>query len=62
MSALKDNAISSHGKGPKNKPNKFVLAPLHYGLRSLLHIGFSLKKFAAPQENPMHYYILIDYQ
>lgn len=30
----------------------FALALLHYGLRSLLYIGFSLKKFAGSQENP----------
>jgi hypothetical protein len=29
-----------------------ALALLHYGSHILLHIGFSLKKFAAPQENP----------
>lgn len=31
---------------------RFAFALLHYGLRSLLYIGFSLKKFVGPQGNP----------
>ena len=40
-------------KGARVQPEYvFALALLHYELYSLLHIGFSLKKFADPQENP----------
>ena len=35
-----------------NRKYVFALALLPYGLRSMPYIGFSLKKFAGPQENP----------
>jgi len=53
MLALKGSAMSFYGKGPRvQTEHAFALALLRYGLRSMPYIGFSLKKFAGPQENP----------
>ena len=51
--ALKGSAMSFYGKGSRvQTEHAFALALMHYEPRRLLYIGFSLKKFAGPQENP----------
>jgi|LSQX01.3.fsa_nt_gb hypothetical protein len=53
MLTLRCCTMSFCGKESKDQTEYvFALALLHYGSHILLHIGFSLKKFAGPQENP----------
>ena len=52
MSAFKDDTLNFLCKGRKYKQNMCLHLLFCTMGSSLLHIGFSLKKFVSPQENP----------